>query len=307
MTDAEWAALWTESDRALYRADPGLPSDWVARAQAALAAKRVPGFSPFTALYPRNLLPFLTVLALAALFLPAVRAEDGAAAYRRADFAAAEQAWRTAVAQNPSDPSARYNLSLALAQQDHWDLAMAHATAALVQSPASEPIRWQFNLAAEKSGYLPAPLAAFGHPGPLQSLARLASPGEWQLALGIAATLAAAALALLLFSAYRRASTSRSVLAALLFVAGVLLATASALGFYAYGDAANARAVIVWRGSTLHSIPTDADANQKTTALPAGSVAIADKSFLKEKWTRLSFENGQTGWVRSEDLVGLWR
>ena len=307
MTDPAWAGLWTESDRVIYGPNGALPSDWVARAQAALAAKRLPGFSPFSALYPRNLLPFLTLLAVGLLLPLSLRAEDGAAAYRRGDFAAAERAWRVEVAQNPADPSARYNLSLALAQQDHWDLAMAHATAALVQSPSSEPIRWQFNLAADKSGYLPAPLAAFGHPGPLQSLARLASPGEWQLALVLAVALFALGLALLLLTAYRRASRWLGWSAALLFVVGVLLATTAAIGFYAYGETANARAVIVWHTSTLHSIPTDADANQKTTALPAGSIALADKSFLKDKWTRLSFENGQTGWVRSEDLVGLWR
>jgi len=307
MTDAEWAMLWTESDRALYRADPGLPSDWVARAQAALGAKRVPGFSPFTAFYPRNLLPFLVLVGLAAILLPSLRAEDGTAAYRRADFPAAERAWRAAVAQNPSDASARYNLSLALAQQDHWDLAMAHATAALVQSPASEAIRWQFNLAAEKSGYLPAPLAAFGHPGPLQSLARLASPGEWQIALWIAALLLAISLGLGLLGAYRSASGLRRWCAFILFAAGLLLATAAGAGFYAYGETADARAVIVWHGTTLHSIPTDADTSQKTTTLAPGSVAIADKAFLKDKWIRLTFENGQTGWVRSEDVVALWR
>ncbi|MEO6875824.1 MAG: BatD family protein, partial [Opitutaceae bacterium] len=90
LPEANWASLWTESDRALYSANHELPEDWITRAKAALEAKRVPGFSPFTLLLPRNLLPFIALL-LFALIIPSSRAEDtGAAAYRRADFAAAE-------------------------------------------------------------------------------------------------------------------------------------------------------------------------------------------------------------------------
>jgi hypothetical protein len=37
LPDATWAALWAEADRSLYGPQAGLPSDWVARAQAALA------------------------------------------------------------------------------------------------------------------------------------------------------------------------------------------------------------------------------------------------------------------------------
>ncbi len=303
--DATWAGLWTEADRALYCANPGLPADWVDRAAAALATKRVPGFSPFAALQPRNLLPFFFALALAAMLTPSLRAEDAAAAYRRGDFSAAEKTWSAAVAKDPSDPGARHNLSLALAQQDRWDLAMAHATAAFVQQPASERIRWQFALAAEKSGYLPAPLAAFAHPGPLQSLALLASPGGWQGWLLAASALVAFALGLLIFGAYRSPSRLRRWGAFTALLLGVLLAVTAVLGLRAYGETADASAVIVWRAGVLRSIPTEADTSQKTTPLPAGSVALVDKEFID--WRRLAFDNGQTGWVRKDDLVGLWR
>jgi len=30
-----------------------------------------------------------------------------------------------------------------------------------------------------------------------------------------------------------------------------------------------------------------------------------DKTFLG--WSRLVFDNGQTGWVRTDDLVSLWK
>ena len=41
---------------------------------------------------------------------------------------------------------------------------------------------------------------------------------------------------------------------------------------------------------------------------PAGELglALADQTtFLG--WTRIMFENGQTGWVRKEDIVPLWK
>jgi len=304
--DAGWSQLWAESDRALYRADTGLPTDWITRAEAALAARRVPGFSPLAALRPRNLAPFLVFVA-AAMLTTSLRSEDGLAAYRRGDFPAAEKAWTAAVAQDPANPVARHNLSLALAQQDRWDLALAHASAALVQAPDNESIRWQFALAGEKSGFLPAPLAAFPRPGPLQSLAERASPGAWQRWLLAAAAGAALSLGLLLYGAYGRASALRSWCAVLLLGASVVLAAAAVVALQAYGQTADHRAVILWRGSVLRSIPTEADITQKSTTLSAGSVAIVDKTFLNGTWVRLSFDNGQTGWVRKDDVVGLWR
>ncbi|MDB6126446.1 MAG: hypothetical protein JWM35_342, partial [Verrucomicrobia bacterium] len=292
-----------ESDRALYRANTPLPPDWIARAQAAIAAKRVPGFSIFSALRGRNLAPFLLLVTLM-LVLPSLRAQDAAVAYKRGDFAAAEKAWTAEVAHAPTNAVARHNLSLALAQQDRWDLALAHVTAALVQSPRSEPIRWQFALAGEKAGFLPAPLVAFPKPGPMQSLAQLSSPGGWQRWLIAASAIFAFSCGASLYGAYRRPSSLRSGVALAGFVVSVVIACSAFVAIRAYGQTADARAIIVWRGSVLRSIPTEADTTQKTTTLPAGSVAIVDKTFLT--WVRLSFDNGQTGWVRKDDTVALW-
>ena len=73
----------------------------------------------------------------------------------------------------------------------------------------------------------------------------------------------------------------------------------------AYGIAAHPGAALVWRGGDLYSIPTEAETAQQTTPLPAGTMGVADKIFLG--WTRLSFPNGQTGWVRHSEIVMLWR
>ncbi|MEX2045258.1 MAG: protein BatD, partial [Opitutus sp.] len=75
--------------------------------------------------------------------------------------------------------------------------------------------------------------------------------------------------------------------------------------WHSYGLAADTRAVTVARSGTLRSIPTEAETSQKTTALAAGSMAIADDTFLG--WAHLRFENDQTGWVRKEEIVPVWK
>ncbi len=307
LTDATWSTLWSESDRALYGTAPALPADWVARAEAALAAKPVRAFAPSRLFLPRNLLPFFFALAVTAALTASTHAADPAAAYRSGDFAAAEKAWRTTLATHPTDAIARHNLSLALAQQDRWGEAAAHAAAAFVHEPGAEPIRWQLALACEKAGFVPGPFASFLPPGPAQSLAQLASPAIWQLAIGCAALVFCVGCALLLLGAYGRASRLRVGFALCALGAGLLLGGAAAVSLRAYGESADGRAVIVWREGALRSIPTEADTTQKTSVLAPGSMAIADRTFLADRWVRLNFDNGQTGWVRKEELVPLWK
>jgi hypothetical protein len=307
----EWETLWREADRALYGAEATLPSDWVSRAEAALAAKKVGSFSVFQLFLPRNLLPFAALLMLGLLMIGTAWAQVGAqaadplAAYKAGDFAAAEKSWRNTLAARPTDWIARHNLSLALAQQDQAGEAAAQASAAFVQHPRDVSVRWHLAPAFAKAGFSPAPLAAFVQPGPLQESAATASPAEWQLALIAASVLGALALAFALVHTYGGRSGWLRPAAVALFSLALLLATAALIGQRAYGVTADARAVLAWKAGTLRSIPTEADTTQKTTPLAAGSVAVVDNTYLG--WVRLSFENGQTGWVRKEDVVWLWR
>ena len=85
----------------------------------------------------------------------------------------------------------------------------------------------------------------------------------------------------------------------------MLLAAAATFSLQAYGALADPEAVLVWRATTLRSIPTEADTTQKTSPLSAGSIAVVDKTFLG--WSRLAFPGGQAGWVRNEDLARLYR
>lgn len=308
LPESDWVRLWEESDRALYGVRPVLPSDWVARAQAALAAKIVPGFRPLRLFLPQNLMPFAAVVVggftLATAWLQAAEL-DAAAAYRKGDFAGAEKAWRERISAQPTDWIARHNLSLALAQQEQAGEAAAQAAAAFVQRPSDPAVRWHFALAAEKAGAAPPALTHFLTPGALQSIGHTASPAIWQRAAIGAAWCVALALAVILHNAYGRRHRLIAWSAAGVAVLGLGLAAASAAGVVSFGLAARNEAVVVARASTLRSIPTEADTTQKTSPLAAGSLALADRTFLG--WTRLAFENGQTGWVRKDDIVPLWK
>jgi hypothetical protein len=302
--DSEWSALWTEADRFLYSADSALAPDWAARGKAALSRKTLRPFSPATLFLPRNLVPLLALVFAASA--TRLGAADPVAAYQAGNFAAAGKAWADEVSADPLDSAARHNLSLALAQGDRWGEAAGHAAAAFVQDPRNPAMRRQLVLACDKAGFVPEPLDALMQPGPVESLARLGSPGAWQR-IGISSSwLLAASFGLLLAAPYGLARRKWAVPVSLSLLGVAVLAGASSLvAVHSYGIAADSRAVVVWRTGVLRSIPTEADNAQKTTPLPAGSAAVADKSFLG--WIRLSFPNGQTGWVARSEVVYLWQ
>jgi tetratricopeptide (TPR) repeat protein len=301
---SNWARLWSEADRALHSRDQALPKDWQSRAESALQAVRVPGWPPFSLFAGRNLLPFLFTLVLV-LAPVAVQADAGSEAYKRGDFATAETSWSKAVAASPSDWTARHNLGLALAQQDRWAEATAHWTSAFLLNARADTTRWDLALGLQRSGMAPSELVELSRGEGRFKFVRCATPGEWQLALVLAALLLAVALILLLLQGYKRIGKWGKPVAMATSLLAVLLAAAATLSLHAYGPLAHPEATIVWRASTLRSIPTDADKSQKSSPLSAGSIAVAEKTFLG--WTKLSFAGGQTGWARTEDLIKLYR
>jgi hypothetical protein len=306
--DASWSQLWSEADRALYGQNSALPSDWHSRAAAALAAQKVPSFKPWRAFLPQNLMPFAAgvaiLLAATPLLLRAAEL-DAAAAYRKGDFAGAEKSWRAAVTQRPTDWISRHNLSLALAQRDQTGESAVHAAAAFVQQPSNASVQWHFALASEKAGFAPSAIIGFITPGPRQSLAQLAAPSRWQVWMIVGSFACAIAVGALLLNAYGRRRRAINWTAGVVIFLGVVLSGTAAAGVATYGMAADARAVVTIRAGTLRSIPTEADTTQKTIPVAAGSMAIIDRTFLG--WNHLAFDNGQTGWVRKEEVVGLWR
>lgn len=297
-----WTTLWSEAERAQHSREGALPGDWSVRAAAALRAVKVPGWPIFSLFAPRHLLPFLAALLLLAapLSTHAAPAED----YKKGDFAAAQTGWQKTVNAAPTDWAARHNLGLAYAQQDRWAEATAHWTSSFLLAPRSELTRANLALGLQRSGLAPVELVEFSRGEGRFTLARAASPGEWQAVLGLAALGLAGALLLLLFKGYGKIGAWARPTALAVVLLSILVAATATLALRTYGQLAEPTAVFVWRASTLRSIPTEAD-TQKVTALSAGSLATVDKTFLG--WSRLTFAGGQTGWARTDDLVALYR
>lgn len=311
--DSEWQRLWTEADRTLYGENHALPADWVARAQEAAVSLRLPPFKPWRLFLPQNLMPFAALVTCAwivSLITTAIAAEpsvggDAISSYLKGDFAAAEKAWRTRIAEVPTDWIARHNLALALAQQERPGEAAAHAASAFAQRPDHPSVQWHLRLATDRAGFVPAPLSPFLRESARGSFTRLANPAQWQVIAMAAAALAAAALGWMLVNAHGPRKRAYFRIAGILFVIALAISSIGIAAWRNYGIAADTRAVTVARSGTLRSIPTEAETSQKTTALAAGSMAIAGDTFLG--WTHLTFENGQTGWVRRDEFVPIWR
>lgn len=300
-----WATLWSEVDRSLHGPDASLPADWVPRAESAVQAVKVPGWNPLTVIAGRHLLPFLFSVALVAGLTAPMDVRADAEAYKRGDFATAEKHWQAAATAAPTDWITRHNLGLALAQQDRWAEATGHWASAFLLHPRSETTHWDLNLGLQRSGLAPQILVELARGEGRFKLVRAASPGEWQLVLIGAASLFALALTLLLLQGYQRIGGWGKPTALTASLLAVVLAAAATYSLHAYGPVASPEAVIVSSPTTLWSIPTEADSTQKLSPLSAGSVATADATFLD--WTRLNFAGGQTGWVRTRDVIHLYR
>lgn len=305
LPDPVWAALWVETERALYRPSTPLAREWFAQAWQAHAAATPPRRSPLAALRPAHLFARASAVAAAVLAVAAISpstfaaetaAPDATALYARGEFAAAEAALRPAVAAAPLDCALRHNLALALAQQGKWDEAAAHAYAAALQRPGDPALERLFAAAAPKAGYRvvlpPAP-------------ARLLPLTRWQT-LGLASAFALLALAPAAWLIGLHGGGRGIVRAGhATFLLGALVLGSAWLASRAHGPAASPDAVLVWRAATLRAVPTDAGEQKVTAELPAGTVARVDKAFLG--WRRVVLADGNTGWVRAEPLVALWR
>ena len=299
-----WTALWSEADHALHGPQTDLPADWPTRAENALKAVKIPGWNFFSLLAPKHLLPVFFVLG--ALLLPSsLQAETAAELYARGDFPAAEKSWQAEVKAAPADWTARHNLGLALSQQDRWAEATAHWTSAFLLAPTAPETRWALALGLQRSGLAPQELVEFSQGKGPHKLARYTSPGNWQRILIGASLLIAAALVLLLLKGYGRIGSWAQPAALSSILVAIFLAAAASYSLRIYGQLAHPDVALVWQATVLRSIPTEADTSQKTSPLSAGSIAVVDKTFLG--WTRLVFPGGQTGWVRSEVLIRLYR
>lgn len=305
----QFETLWREADALLYGPVASLPTDWTARARAAaagLAAPSLPALSIVRHLLPALVVSIMLIHSTASAATLAGGGDEAARkAYSAGNYAEASRLWAAAIDAQPLDWSARHNLGLSQLQQGHAGAACAQLAAAFAQNPASEALRRDFRIACAQAGVTPETLGELSGEGPLPELARLQDIRGWQHTLAWAVLVAAAGLILLLARAYGKRQKAMLTCALALLPGGVLAAIACIVVLRHYGITADTRAALIWQNSTLRSIPTEADATQKTSALPAGTLAVVDNEFLG--WRHITFANGDSGWVRAGDIVPLWR
>lgn len=336
----EWNALWREAEIALYSPNGDLPASWPARAEKALATRRLPRPRLFGMFEPRNLWPAsaLVVLLLAA---PRASADEAIDAYRTGDFAKAEKLFFDRIVGRPTDWRARNNLAVALAQQGRWPEAVAHWTAARVQNPRNTAISWNLAIALTKAGMASqdfiatskraprlsnlinavkdananaeaakpdaptqhADLVAIARPAGPARLVAMLSPAAWQWLVVAAALFGSVGFAIVLVAQHRSQFRRYGQPALAAPVIAALITVAAAFAHAHFGMLASRSAAIVGVASVLRSIPTDIE-QQETKDLPAGTIGIIERQFLG--WRLFRVGNGETGWVRGEFLVPVY-
>lgn len=300
------AQLWLEADKALYAPQGSLPEDWITRARKTVSRLRAPSFPVYHIFFPRHCMPWWFATLGLVLFLQTteLKALEARAAYEETAFDRAAAQWKKDLNAAPLDWRTRHNLGLALLQQGKHSEAVGQLATAFAQHPSDETLRRNFLIAMEHAGYAPQTLGTLAQDHPLSELARRNSPFGWQLTLCAALFLFVIGLGLLLLTAYGLRRRGARPLALVLVLLGLLSGAAALASLHAFGLAANRRAALIWQPSMLRSVPTEADSTQKTSALPAGTLAVVEKEFLG--WRQVRFQDGDTGWIRSEDLVQLW-
>ena len=306
------AKLWQDADALLYGRSTSLPKDWLANARSLAARQTAPSFPMATIL--RHLLPLILVsTVLIQVATPAQAAEamkarandEAASAYSAGNYAEAARLWSLDLNAEPLRWPARHNLGLAYLQHNQSGAAMAELAAAFVQNPADERVRRNFRLACTQAGVSPEVIGELSGEGPLPFLVRQAPLRCWQYALPCASLLLALGLVVLVARAYKRRFPLQAVFAGTLLTTGTLLAILALSVLYRYGPVRSNASALVWQNTTLRSIPTEADATQKTSAITTGTLVLIDKEFLG--WRHVTLTNGEGGWLRSGDLVMIWR
>lgn len=302
---AAWSRLWTDANHVIYGPKTALPADWTTRAKAALHDAPLDDVPIFAAFYPRNLLPFVALVILA-LSVATAQADPGTDAYSKGHFSTAESLWRKAVAATPKDAHAHYNLSLALAQQDRWSESAGEALSAFCLDPRDPDIRWQFALSLDRSGIDYPVFSGLAHGEGFYRVTRILSPAAWELLVCFASLIFALAAGRYLFEAYR-GTLSRGMRRGngVIAILALLLAGASAYSLHLYGPLAQRDIVFVSQATLLETVPNATDTLQKTAPLVAGTLTHTLREFLG--WTQVRFSNGQTGWVRTDLLISLYR
>jgi len=233
---------------------------------------------------------------------PADRHDDALALYAAGDFAAAREAWQAAIAADPRNWVARYNLGLAEAQLGQPGRALGQTAAAFLQQPANADVRWNLAAFAALVPGVDRALARFASDAEAPRPARLASPAAWQMLALAGACVLAVGLAMILWSLH--SARDWRALAAGVALTGAVLGAVAWASLRQYGALADPGAALLATPAALRSVPTDAESAAPPRALPAGAVVVVDRHFLG--WARVTLADGESGWLRSDALVPFW-
>lgn len=303
---ADWAALWQETEEALYSPRAAVRGDWLARALEATRQFRGPRPPPPGPWRRSHWLPVTALAIVTASSGPQPARADPAEAYRAGRYAEAAEEWRHDLGSRPGNWAAHHNLGLVAARENQWGLAAAHEVAAYLLKPDNPSVDAALRLALTKVE-APDPVLLQLLVGPWHDrvVARL-SPARWEGLARVGAAIAALALAAAVAACYLSPNKRRACrlsLAIAVMAAGVAVVALASVR--RYGALADPLAAVVAAPVELRAIPSDMVARQRPLTLPPGTVVVVDRSFLG--WDHVTVVGNLSGWIRTDALVWLYR
>jgi hypothetical protein len=305
-----WRELCSATEHGLYAADVRPMREWLEHAATAARSVEMPKRERTFPNRLRHWLPTLAVLLIVAgVPLHTTRAdvplssptyEDSAAAELTPDVGEMAQA---ALEANWNDWAAHRNLAAFEAQEGASNLAIAHATAAFVQHPASttgETLR----VALGETPTVDTDLRRLLSGSWYQRIPTLLSPAGWQRVALIAALVIAASLSILAMTLYSPRFSSSVSWARGGMVAGALALTIAIGGWSGYGLLNQPAAAILVQAADVSPVPTDLVPQEETSPLTAGTVVLIHRSFLG--WRQISSGTETSGWIRSGAVMPLY-
>ncbi len=311
---------WQDSDKTLYGRNPSLDGDWCERASDLANRVDLMPLKFWEPARPRNLLPWISLLAVLMLGGIPLKADETKTAgnavtskekagdpiglYRAGDFEGAATIWGERIRKKPSDPVARNNLALANFQLGDKERALAHGLAAYLATPSKGTVAWNARIFAGAANQLDPAMNRLWEDNWAAFLTSIWGVFIWQGILVLGITIAAFGVSLWLasgyFAFYRRMlfRVGSGVL-----LVGALMALVAGLALGVYGKLADRGAVMIVDVEPLRSVPTEVEP-QAEKAYPPGSIAHLEKSFLG--WSKIRLPNQDAGWIRTEHIVPLY-
>lgn len=322
---ARWRQLWLTTEHGLYGPNVQPTRDWLQDATSVAATVDMPKRERF---FPNRIGHWLPSIAGAVLVVvlfgsqsladvpwsapppPAATATADTTMESQADESpeelapeVAEEA-KAALKSNWNDWAAHRNLAAYETQQGESSAAIAHATAAFVQHPTGSATRDTLLAALGETEVVDRNLQRLLSGAWYERAPTLLSPAGWQRLALLAALGAAAGFCAMVFSLYSRPPRTVVWGGRAVAALGTIVLGTSVAGWNAYGAFSHPAAAMLVQNANVTPVPTDLVPTEETSPLSAGSVVIAERSFLG--WRKVEGEREISGWVRGNALMKLY-